>query len=299
MLDGNVYVSKDSGRFMRSATRGFGGQLVAAGSTFGEQAPQVAQFANRFMPGPSKQDPTINLAVLQHELGESNTLLRAQAAQTQRLIQTDPAAIRTLRQAADANMLGDKLMPVGSHLGPEPNMRENLGMIGDPKAQATMKKLRLDPGNDAVQKAIRQAGGHPDVPLAIGGRQQRAVERILSRRFSKDPKAIGRDGRKKAIQLSGELGPEMIGYSLPDSAGTYPKIMERNIDLGKNIGNQLSEKKYGPALQTFRGALPQAKKDWGQLKSLQEWVDHGGPAPDDLKRQRMVEGLKKVFRRGR
>lgn len=104
---------------------------------------------------PLPVENTVNRAVLQHEFGEVNT------------------------------MSGGVVRPVATHAGVEPILREHLHARGDPQAIDILNESRLHPDEDIVQKAIKQVGGTADAPLAIGGRQQRAVEKILDRNVSK------------------------------------------------------------------------------------------------------------------
>ncbi len=121
-------------------------------------------------------DDTLNKAMLQHEFGEVSALR------------------------------GGVLRPHSSHAGVEPVLREQLHLQGDPEAVNIMQRIREGhPDDRMLQKIIRQVGGTADAPLAVGGRQQRAVERVLDRNATK---------LTPGARL-GALADRAVGYKVP------------------------------------------------------------------------------------
>jgi hypothetical protein len=237
---GQVFAPPESGQFMRGVNRPFGalrsglGTLPAVSSSPLEKLTQL--------PARKPVDSTLNHAVLQHELGEASEFGK------------------------------DKIRPFASHLGPEPILRENLAMKGDPEAMKEMAKLRqLHPDDALMQKAIRQAGGTPDAPLALGGRQHKAVERILDRSASKlDPATRGR-----ALQMSvGTSKP--LGYA-PDNVNQAVKKM---LPTAMETINPLAK---DPSVSNLKKALPGLKELWNNGKLLRNFVKKGSAIPDGLR----------------
>lgn len=161
---GHIGVPEESGQFLRGLSGGLRSKVRAL---------QVVQPNNtvpveKLLPARAPVDSTLNHAVTQHELGESSAF--------------QSKVVR----------------PNGSHLGVEPILREQIALRGDPEATGHMNKMRLQSNDDAhVQKLIRRAGGTPDAPLAVGGKQQRAVERMLD----KSPAQLDAPARFKALML--------------------------------------------------------------------------------------------------
>lgn len=176
MLLDSVYAPDTSARFVRTLDRPFGVSR-ALGSTLHPAIPE------HLLTGAVAEDPTLNRAILEHELGEASTMNRAVA-----------------RKGMAA--------PFASHLGSEPIIRENLALAGDPEALATMAKLRQRHPDDAyVQKLVRQAGGTPDAPIPLHGKQHRAIEAALA----KHPEQLTKQTRSKAVNLSA-LGQLPVSY---------------------------------------------------------------------------------------
>lgn len=187
-LHGRVSVPKSSGRFIRTVAESPRlGVTRASIASLGATHPLLTP--ERMLVPAKGVDPTINRAALQHELGEAGEAARIQA--------------------------GKSITPVSSHIGVKPILEEQMALRGDPEAIKVFSKVRArEQGDVAVQKAIRQAGGTPDRPLAIGGRQERAVRQIVSR----SPQNIGQIGRQKALQmLIGGIPEKQISYPIPST----------------------------------------------------------------------------------
>lgn len=181
-----VYSPPQSGQFMRGMGGGFTDRMKATG------AAMAPQHAGALLPPSSSVDPTINKAVLHHELGEASEMGK-------------PA-----------------WRPFASHLGPEPIIRENMAMQGDPEAMGHMAKLRqMHPDDALAQKAIRHAGGTPDSPIPIGGRQHRAVEGYIDRNVQKINPTIRGQRLMGAVASGKELA-----YASPEVHGAARQVME-------------------------------------------------------------------------
>lgn len=257
-LMGDVYVPESTGRFMRTYGEGRTGKLRAALGTYEAQNPELA---NRALLPAHPMDPTLNRAVLGHEMGE--------AAEIKRMGDVNP---RTGKISAQPT-------PVSSHMGVKPLLEEQMVARGDPEAIRTMQRLRgMEQGDVSVQRAIRQAGGTPDRPLAVGGKQERAVRRIMSRK----PENIGQAGRGRALQMymasEGKITPS---YAMPTEAletaksratalkkpvqqlfqtpGTIREKAQQAVNIGKQIPGVVR-----PAAQVSKwvstGAMPAASQ---------------------------------------
>jgi hypothetical protein len=66
-----------------------------------------------------------------------------------------------------------------THAGVEPRLVENSHLMGDVPAQDAFGKVRLENDDALVSKLMRQMGHHPDRPMPLHGRQQRALEKQL------------------------------------------------------------------------------------------------------------------------
>lgn len=85
------------------------------------------------------------------------------------------------------------LLPFASHLGPRPILREEMALYGTPSDYAAFQKLRRVHGEDVrVKNLMDSMGVTPHNPMPIGGRQERALNRILTSRMKDDPEAIAR-----------------------------------------------------------------------------------------------------------
>lgn len=211
MLLDSVYAPDTSARFVRTLDRPFGVSR-ALGSTLHPAIPE------HLLTGAVAEDPTLNRAILEHELGEASTMNRAVA-----------------RKGMAA--------PFASHLGSEPIIRENLALAGDPEALATMAKLRQRHPDDAyVQKLVRQAGGTPDAPIPLHGKQHRAIEAALARA----PERLAPQSRQKAVNMSMMTNlpisylPEEVAASVqgvPEKMMNFTKkpSLRGALDLGKAL----------------------------------------------------------------
>jgi len=66
--------------------------------------------------------------------------------------------------------------PHATHVGVGPILEEDQVLRGDFEARQARRGTRMDPDNALVAKLKKQIGFHPDWPLPIGGRHQRALE---------------------------------------------------------------------------------------------------------------------------
>lgn len=179
MVVNQVFAPEESARFARTLEKPYG-PYRALGSTLHPALPK------HLLTESAPQDATMNRAILEHELGEANTMHRA-----------------TTRKGMAA--------PFASHLGSEPIIRENLAALGDPAAQAAIAQMRQRHPDDAyVQRLIRQAGGTPDAPIPLHGRQHRAIEAALA----KHPEQLAQQTRSKALRMSA-LARLPISYMPP------------------------------------------------------------------------------------
>lgn len=317
---GLVLAPPSAGRFLR----GVAGPKADPGRTM--QSTMAAwhplkgkQLEAGFLPKPAKVDPSLNLAVLQHELGEAATLGRMQ-----KKLKGQPGGVAA--------------QPAASHFGPEPIIRENLALQGDPKAMGIMAKLRRkDEGDVTLQKAIRQAGGTPDAPLAVGGKQQRAVEKILSQRM-RGGAGAGAQGRQTALKLVSSRGTGALGYSVPPAVSnvrgelfgeaktTGKDILRRSVGAGKRIlGRGIRGDIEGATKELNRGAAgveeafqAGGKRVGKKLAPVAGWLTEGPPGqpkprrapsltpsqvgpprklPPLPKKMNVVRGLRKVLGR--
>lgn len=190
--------------------------LYAVQSARRGEGPGVALYeqAQRKFPA-NASDPTQTYATLRHELGEAEEFSHLNA--------------------------GKGVRPFASHLGSTPILREQEAMLGDPTAFSQMAKLRqLNEGDAHVQKLIRQVGGTPDAPLPVGGRQHRALDRLIDAK----PQNLDPQGRGLAVRL----GQEHVPYLPKDLPRASQLVDEGNALAGKGL------------LATLRGAKDLAGK---------------------------------------
>lgn len=223
-VGGVIHAPDEAGQFVRTMD----GPLGSARATAATQ-PGAGVLLKKRIP----LDDTLNHAVLQHELGE--------AAEAKK---------KTIR-------------PFASHLGPEPILRENLAMRNDPEAISAMKKLRGMHGDDElIQKAIRQAGGTPNSPLPLGGRQHRAVERMIDR----DVRQLDLVTRLNALKHDKDFAP--VGY-VPDKARkSFASIAQKANELGESAA-------VGGVSQKLRGMFEKGKNLFRAVKPAYTFAAKG------------------------
>ena len=156
----HVFVPPEPSRYMRSMMQP---GLLRGAKNFvgGVRAGMRGELYAPPLGAKMSHDPTIDHSILQHELGEAGEAFKR------------PGAGQT----------GPTVQPFASHAGPEPILRENIALRGDPSAVSEIARLRQRHPDDArMQAMIRQAGGTPDAPLPLHGRQHQALERMLGRR---------------------------------------------------------------------------------------------------------------------
>lgn len=235
MQGGMVFAPPQSGRFMRS---------IGAGPKASQRA-ALSPLVSQVSPGMGEAllekakgvDSTLTHAGAQHEFGEASELSRM--------------------------LKSKKALPHASHLGVEPIIRENIAVRGDPEAVKEMGKLRALSGDDtAVQKIIRRAGGTPDAPLAVGGKQQRAVERMLSKQMqSGGGKELSPFARQQALKL----------HVMGADVGTMPASVKKHLDVSKATGDL---KAMGQELKKGRlkGAAGKAKRLAARYRGLVRYL---------------------------
>lgn len=208
---GYIYAPETAGQYLRTMRDAKGPEdtLRAAGATLSEGD------AKRFLTKRIPMDATLNHAVLQHELGEG------------------------------AEAKKPMVRPFATHLGPEPIIRENLAGRNDPEAAALIGKVRQGHREDVlIQRAVRQAGGTPNAPIPLGGRQHRAVERILDRNVAQ----LSSTTRQKALDL-GALTGKTVGYVPPQAAKTMWE-MGQATSTAKGALSSLVKK---PSIEGLKG----------------------------------------------
>lgn len=220
-----------AGQFLERASEGTPGILRASLSSLANDQPAIQQ---TLLGRAGPQSPTLSHAVFRHELGEA-------------------------AEATKKNVL-----PFASHMGTTPILEENLAMIGDPQASATMKKVRqIHPDDAMVQRMIRRVGGTADAPIPIGGRQQRALDRMLAGSVTKlDPQT-----RMKALMMTGAgYGPGYAPKDVPGMRSLIDSGMEFESALKKTKG-PLEALRSGDVRGTGRKLLGQAGRAYRFIKS--------------------------------
>lgn len=202
---------------------------------YARQAMGVAE--NIKTPVPQPEDPTIQHAVMQHELGE-----RAQAN-------------------ASKNGIGARY--VASHLGETPDIAERHSTFRDPAAGRTFDSLRsLDPGDEFIQKKMRQFGHTPNNPMPLGGRQHRAVaHEVLERAPLTDGARINRamagvwplrqvteSVRTALTEAAGGVKPELYDVALPHSVRSG---LAKAQQAASTVGRAMQKVPGGTGLYEF------------------------------------------------
>lgn len=196
-----VHAPVESGPLMRAVGGGFKDKALMQAAAM--QSAQGKPFEH-LLPAPAPVDATLNHAVGQHELGE-----------------------------AEHFTTGEGILPNASHAGVRPIVRENIAAMGDPEAVEHLSKARKFHADDALtQKYIRSVGGTPDSPIPIGGKQERAVERMLANK----PKAISRQGRLKGLQFRD------AGMHVPYVPNEVPNLAETGAGLQKVLKGGIGER---------------------------------------------------------
>lgn len=206
-----VHAPMESGPFMRALGSGDKQVLHNAAKAQGESAWE-RPFAH-LLPAQSPVDATMNHAAGQHEIGEAEHFIS-----------------------------GEGILPNATHAGVRPIVRENIATLGDPEAVEHMSKARkMHPDDAMVQKYIRQAGGTPDAPIPVGGKQERAVEHMLKR----DPKKISQGGRVRGLTFRDQ--------------GMHVPYVPHNIDTLEDFGEKVTKITKG-GLRNAPGAIRDAAK---------------------------------------
>lgn len=208
-----VHAPLQTGQFMRTAG---GGDIV--GALRGEAVASQPALAGALLRPAQPQDRTIGQAIAQHEIGEAAELSRA----------FTPAGLR----------------PYASHLGVEPVLREQQALRGDPDAVRDMNRARsIHPDDKRMQGYIRQAGGTADAPLPLGGRQQRAVERMLDRNSSQ----ISAHAKAKALKAK-DMGVH-VPY-VPSNIPTVLGLTQGGVDM---VNAPTLRGKFDKGIETAKG----------------------------------------------
>lgn len=191
----SVHVPPESGALMRQAAEG--NNLRLGGASLASKAGRN-DVARQLLGPAAPVDATLNHMVGQHELGEASELGKGVARHN------------------------------ASHLGAEPILREQIAAHGDPEAMRIMARARQQHPDDAmVQGFIRRVGGTPDAPIPVGGRQHRAVERMIDQNVghisteAKQRAMMGRDFGLKTPYIPESL-PGIIP-TMEEAAGVAKK----------------------------------------------------------------------------
>lgn len=196
-----VFSPAEAGRHLRgilSGGSGILGKIKALASTLVKPGTRIGE---KILPKGKESDKTLARSILKHELGEASTFAKDK---------------------------GSKIIPVASHLGARPIIEEQIANRGDPEAIKDLHRGRLDKGNQAVLRAIRSVGGTADSPIPIGGKQERAVNRILARH----PEKLDTHGRTKAVQVQAAQlfqNPDANRESLPMDMSHIPSGVHESI----------------------------------------------------------------------
>jgi hypothetical protein len=175
-------------------------------------------------------DPTVQHAVLHHELGE-----RAQA------------------RAAKTREVGSRF--VASHLGETPDIAERHSLFRDPEASALFDSLRQSNKGDAfVQAKMRQFGHTPNNPMPLGGRAHRALAHaVLEYAPVEGPARINRIAGSSPLLAQGLSAIMKRNPLLKDQhAEIYPAALPSRLRSGmlqaENVAAQV-----GHSLATIPG----------------------------------------------
>jgi len=261
----NIHVPEETGALLRQMNGGFLGKARVSLAQ-GLSVNPAADIGTILGPK-APVDSSLNHAALQHELGEASVLQKGVA-----------------RFHA-------------SHLGVEPILRENIALQGDPEAQKLMASTRQQHGDDAhVQKLLRRAGATPDAPLAVGGRQQRTIERMLDQ--SKD--VLSPASRKNTMLGAAPLAmrQELADLPLDDAAKgklllSQPNPFMHTPHLPAHVPSQADMnvvKLRGEDIRNeYLKALTGAKDlESGGIPSLKNLINH-------MKDMRSTRGLMQKF----
>lgn len=226
MLGSSMIVApRTSGRVMRSMIEEPSGvlerrvprNLRALAATLEETPGSAGRLGRRFLASKSPTDPTLTHATLRHELGEAAELNRP------------------------------SFRPFASHIGVTPILEEQIALRGDPQATKSISKLReLHPDDAMVQKLIRQAGGTPDAPLPLGGKQQRSLEKMLVHK-----------ARAGHLRPSTQSAAVRLGIALDKPIEYIPKgLLPRRAEVKDQIEGALraaKEREWKKALTKTKG----------------------------------------------
>lgn len=167
--------------------------LKGASSMYANPGASLGE-AMRLSP-PVASDPTQTYATLRHELGESQELLGS-----------------------------GKIHPFSSHAGPTPILQEQHALLGDPEAQHAFQRLRQsNPADAHVQGLIKRVGGTPNAPLPLGGKQHRALERLIAA----DASHIGEHARGLTAAFAPRVGYAARALS-KIAAHPHDRVQERS-----------------------------------------------------------------------
>ena len=210
-------------------------------------ARELRKMTGEVNPAPAPKDATIRQAVMQHELGE---------------LDVGHGRTGTEKHLDYRGKRRPEIRPNASHRGPNAILRENIPLSRDPDARKTMDKLRTINSDDAlVQKLIRQAGGRADAPIPLGGRRERALNRMLDRNVDKltaRSRAVSLEDSKEHIT---PYVPEEVqtAHIISESRGTKSPVVDQFVARGtskapkpkltgsKNWGLPQQDPRYNPA----------------------------------------------------
>jgi len=247
-----VFAGDDSGQFLRSMQDGPYGAFRADLST-----KDPTNLAPIFLNPRKSVDDSLNHGVLEHEIGERNTMLN-----------TNPQG-RSIQHAH------------ATHAGIEPLLREELAVQGDPEAVRTLQNLRQGNPDDRLTAALRRrAGAHPDSPLPLGGRQQRAVEKMMRDKahlISKpaQARAAGQqfmteiaDEGKRRLPADHVLQEMFAGLPRSEQMLLPQHIRDATRDSAGHLGELGGKLMNAKAPTSLREAVGLAKENYPHLKNF-------------------------------
>jgi len=169
-----------------------------------------------------------------------------------------------------------KAQPHASHRGMLPRIREQYP-VGDPRAEKVMSKLRkLAPDDKLVTRLMTQAGGTPDRPIPEGGKQHRALRRMVDRNVTKlTPKA-----RKMA--LGHEAKGERVSY-VPDRVRREVATLKDPARLKAKFETMSKERLLKDPIKALSGAA--------EAGNVGYWAATGKQLPQQSQMQQIGRGL--------
>jgi len=246
-----VHAPKSSGGFMRSAGKGLWGRLRA----------QLGTHDEKFLPKAVPSDKTTGRAILGHELAERQEMARS-------------------------GTHGVHLH--ASHMGVRPILEENMHARGDPGSVKALQAVRRGHPDDAlVARLSKQIGHHPDAPLPIGGKHERALEKRLAASSGQ------LHGGTKLKTIQGALNTATQHAKHVAAQGGSPEEIQQaarhGIGLFKTIPKHMQDE-----VANFHGTLSKAQQGMqargsGLVSKARGLMEHAPPVLGGLRRLSKVK----------